>query len=103
MLPGVIKVYKYGYEVAESLPIYFMPEGMDTIYRFIQMTPEQPVPPTPPSPPEPVPPVPPTPVNPDVPGGGIVQTGDVIPFGVIAVVAIVAALGCGIALRKEYF
>ena len=78
-----------------------------------QEQPDPPVPPTPPDPPvppgpvppepvPPVPPVPPTPVpTPDNPGGGIAQTGDATPFAAVAVLAVVAALGCGIALRKE--
>ena len=56
-----------------------------------------------PVPPEPVPPTP-DPVNPDVPGGGgTAQTGDSMPLVPIAALAVIAALGCGLAIRKEYF
>lgn len=116
MLPGVIRVYKWGYEVGESLPIYYAPEGMDTIYRTVLMTPEQPVPPVPPTPPEPpTPPVPPQPVPPQPvppvptptptpvdPGTNIPQTGDTVPLAPIAALAVIAVLGCGFAIRKEF-
>lgn len=47
-------------------------------------------------------PVPPEPVNPDVPGGGgTAQTGDSMPLVPIAALAVIAALGCGLAIRKE--
>ena len=52
-----------------------------------------------PIPPEPGPT--PDPDNPDVPGGGSAQTGDTTPFAAVAVIAVMAALGCGFALRKE--
>lgn len=119
MLPGVIRVYKWGYEVGESLPIYYAPDGTDTIYRTVLMTPEQPVPPVPPVPPTPpdppTPPVPPQPVPPQPvppvptptptpvdPGTNIPQTGDTAPLAPIAALAVIAVLGCGFAIRKEF-
>ncbi len=115
-MPGKVFVYDGIKKIGESEPIWFFPEDMETLYMWPivinQEQPDPPVPPTPPdppvppgpNPPEPVPPVPPTPVpTPDNPGGGIAQTGDATPFAAVAVLAIVAALGCGIALRKEYF
>ena len=39
LFPGVIKVYKDGYKVAESLPLYYAPEETYMLYRYIQMTP----------------------------------------------------------------
>ena len=116
MLPGVIRVYRFGYEVGESWPIWGVPEGEDTVYRFIQMTPaEPPVPPTPPTPPDPpVPPVPPqpdppqpvppTPVPPTPvdPGTNIPQTGDAAGYA-FAVLAMMALLSAGVlAGRKLY-
>ena len=53
---------------------------------------------------EPVPPIPPAPDPAPVnPGGEIVQTGDTTPFTAIAMLAVVAALACGMCIRKEYF
>ena len=116
MLPGKVFVYDGIKKIGESEPIWFFPEDMETLYMWPivinQEQPDPPVPPTPPdppvppgpNPPEPVPPVPPRPVpTPDNPGGGIAQTGDATPFATIAIIAVVAALECGIALRKENF
>ena len=115
MLPGVIRVYRWGYEVGESAPIWFVPEGIDTIYRFVEMTPaEPPVPPTPPDPPvppgpvppqpDPPQPVPPTPVPPTPvdPGTNVPQTSDAAGY-VFAVFAMMALLSAGVlAGRKLY-
>ena len=115
MLPGKVFVYDGINKIGESDTIWFLPEDMETLYMWPilinQEQPDPPVPPTPPdppyppgpNPPEPVPPVPPAPApTPDNPGGGIAQTGDVTPFAAFAGLAIIAALGCGVALRKEY-
>lgn len=38
MLPGVVRVYKDGYDTVTSSPIWFVPDDVETIYRFIQIT-----------------------------------------------------------------
>ena len=116
MLPGVIRVYRFGYEVGESAPIWFVPEGLYTIYRFVEMTPsEPPVPPVPPTPPDPpVPPqpdppqpVPPTPVPPTPvdPGTNIPQTDDsaAIALAITSMLALCGASAAGACAKRRKF
>ena len=112
MLPGKIFVYDNFELVGESFPIIFLPEGADEIKIPITINQEQPDPPGPvppgpvppgPNPPEPVPPVPPAPgPTPVDPGTNIPQTGDTAPLAPIAALAVIAVLGCGFAIRKEF-
>ena len=104
-----------GNEVPQGDYAYQLLNGYHTIE--LKMSGEKPVPPVPPDPPtppdppvppepvppEPVPPTPPEPVYSDVPGGGgTAQTGDSMPLVPIATLAVIAALGCGLAIRKEF-
>ena len=112
MVPGKIFVYDNFELVGKSFPIIFLPEDADEIKIPITINQEQPDPPGPippgpvppgPNPPEPVPPVPPAPgPTPVDPSTNIPQTGDTAPLAPIAALAVIAVLGCGFAIRKEF-
>ena len=118
MLPGKVFVYDNLEQIGESAPILMFPKDTETLNMWPIIIneqepdpPEPPIPPDPPVPPGPVPPEPnppepvppvPTPVD---PGGGIAQTGDDTgyAFAAFAMLAVCAALSCGMTFRKEDF
>ena len=118
MLPGKVFVYDGIKQIGESVPIWFFPEDMETLYMWPivvnQEQPDPPVPPTPPDPPvppgpvppepvPPVPPVPPTPVpTPDNPGGGIAQTSDNT-GNAFVIFVLVALLGAGVLTGRKLY
>ncbi len=66
---------------------------------------EKPVPPTPPVPPQPdppVPPVPPTPINPDVPGGGIAQTGDMGAYSLMVMFGVTCLAAASLVMSRRF-